>query len=251
MGTICAALAVLAVGTGGWGHREPGPGCCSDCGEKVAEIRRLVCVMRTDSSWRRRDNAAHALRSVDWQCHPEVAENLAAVLVCDPHEEVREEAAESLAKMAPCLPAVHLALERSARCDPDHATRKWAGRALRNLEEDCEGECSVCGVEPAGEPVFEGEIGPIVVEPTFEPMAPPLQGPVPGLLPETVIPGESDLPVPEAMPSEIPPLPAVEAPFGPTASRSSAKERDEKKPPARTPDRSFRLSRIFRPFGAR
>ena len=45
-------------------------------------------------------------------------------------EEVREEVAETLAKLAPCTPVAHQALRRAAECDPDHATRKWAQKAL-------------------------------------------------------------------------------------------------------------------------
>ena len=35
-------------------------------------------------------------------------------------------------------------------CDPDHATRKWARRALKAMSGRCEAPCQVCGPTPGG-----------------------------------------------------------------------------------------------------
>jgi hypothetical protein len=215
---FAAVLATALLAPGDLGHlfrphrdERPAVGCCDDCGVETTRVRSLLVRLATCPRWRDRDNAAHALRNVEWECHPEVPRALVRALLCDPEEEVREEAAESLAKLKPCLPEVHAALDRASRCDPDHATRKWARRGLNNLGDECVDACTLCGTEsegavllPAGRSRVEP---PIVVEPPllFEP-----GDAVPDAPPVEVLP-----------PSEMPPVPTGASPFG--AVRSAAR----------------------------
>src|SRR5689334_4631470 len=101
---------IFAQSVVGGGHRAPVAVCCDVCGiQKTAlfdDIERLQHCPR----WRDRKRAAHVLRQYDWRCHPEVAEVLATALLADCHEEVREEAAQSLTRLAPCMPVAHMAL---------------------------------------------------------------------------------------------------------------------------------------------
>jgi hypothetical protein len=172
-------------------------GCCDDCGVETARVQALLVRLATCPRWRDRDNAAHALRRVEWECHPEVPLGLVRAMLGDPEEEVREEAAESLAKLEPCLPEVHAALDRASRCDPDPATRKWARRGLANLGEECVDPCRLCGSLHAGE---------VLVVPPGD-AEPPLLLPPGGVLPEPAPPAEV-LP-----PSELPPVPTGASPF--------------------------------------
>ena len=110
---------------------------CDTCGVRFSIVDAEIYCMQHDPRWRKRDNAANHLRDYDWQCHPQIVTALVTTMLRDCHEEVREEAAESLAKMAPCLPEVHAALRKSALCDPDHATRKWARRGLERVAMNC------------------------------------------------------------------------------------------------------------------
>ncbi len=145
-GVIVLAQAFLGM----HGHGAPRPGCCDVCGIRRAAVLTEITRLRTCPKWRQRDDAAHALRRVDWHCHPEVVDALAYSLLRDCEEEVREEAAETLAKLAPCTPVAHQALRQAADCDPDHATRKWARRALKAMTRRCEAPCQACGPTPGG-----------------------------------------------------------------------------------------------------
>ena len=60
--------------------------------------------LQTAPHWMARRKAARALGKYDWKCHPEAAEALADALLHDDKALVRQEAAEALAKMKPCLP---------------------------------------------------------------------------------------------------------------------------------------------------
>lgn len=188
-------------------HHKPAtsPGCCDDCGVETARVAALVCRLQTAPRWRDRDNAAHALRRVDWKCHPEAPLALVQAMLCDPEEEVREEAAESLAKMKPCLPEVHAALDRASKCDPDHATRKWARRGLNNLGKECVADCTLCGNLPAHGEILPAGPGRIIESPIYA--EPPL------VLP----PGDADplFPPPADVlpPTEMPPIPSGASPF--------------------------------------
>lgn len=124
---------ILAAGGVAHGHGQPPP-------PAAYEIRKLL----TCPNWRDRDNAAAALRRYDWQSQPEIVDALAQALTNDCDKHVREEAAESLAKLAPCVPCAHIALERATN-DPYHGVRKWARRALNNMDHRCTAPCQVCG----------------------------------------------------------------------------------------------------------
>jgi len=178
----------------------------------VAIINQIT-LMQTCPNWRKRDDAAHALRKVDWHCHPEVVDALAYTLLRDPEEEVREEAAETLAKLVPCTPVAHQALRQSAECDPDHATRKWARKALKAIAGRCEAPCNICGPTPGGFAVAPQVVPREFPEPQLAPgeILVPQSGsdvlPSPPL--DSIVVPPADAPMPEAI-EEIPLLkPAV------------------------------------------
>jgi hypothetical protein len=211
------------------------------CGVESAKVATLIVTMQDCPRWRTRDNAAHALRRIDWQCHPEAAQALAATMLSDCEEEVREEAAESLAKMKPCLPEVHAALAHAAKCDPDHATRKWARRGLSSIGDRCVAQCDACGIDTAlparyivPTPIREErfEVIPSTPVPPYEP---PIAPPAGEVLP----------------PSELPPMPELESPFlSPAASRRRDNRAElEKRPEPPAP--RFILGRILRPGRSR
>jgi hypothetical protein len=196
--SLYTIIVVAQVAVGGLWHRDRGPGCCDVCGVETTRIQAEIATLQGCPKWRVRDDAAHALRRFDWRCHPEIVAALATALLTDCEEEVREEAAESLAKLAPCLPIAHEALQRAATCDPDHTTRKEARRALDRLDHRCLGACRICGPVvgqlPIAVPVEERipVPGPQPVPPSYEvPQAsppvddlpPPLPGPSPFVLP--------------------------------------------------------------------
>lgn len=167
---VCSAVMIsqAALGCAFGRHtifREPPTVECSDsCGAQSPEVVAKIQVLQTSPRWRQRDNAAHALRRYDWQCHPEIVLALAAAVQTDCCEEVREEAAETLAKLnpPPCVPGVHETLAYAAKADPDHATRKWARRAIARFEGGCTGDCSVCDPGQPG-------AGYVVGRPVFPP----------------------------------------------------------------------------------
>ena len=149
------------------GHEYNGPDCCRACLVEQRTVINLIAIMQQHPNWRERDDAAHELREFDWRCHPEIAPALAFTMLEDPHEEVREEAAETLAKLAPCDPAAHVALREAAVADPDHATRKWARRALAKLDHRCLDDCPICGPAPAA--VVEAPVPTIIEEEVIVP----------------------------------------------------------------------------------
>ena len=159
---------------------------------------REITILQQSSRWRERDNAAHRLAEYDWKCHPEIVAALVDSLLHDPQDDVRAEAAETLGKLKPCVPEVHEALARVAKCDPDHEPRKYAKKALKKLGKSCDAECLVCDPSFRTE-IIEGPSEPILMNPSVEPMDMP----------------PSDLP--EPMPSD--------SPFGnmPQASRDGKK----------------------------
>jgi hypothetical protein len=229
-------------------HRFDGPGCCGSCLSEYREVQGLLVEMQHHANWRRRDDAAHELREFDWRRHPELAPALAYTMLNDCHEEVREEAAESLAKLAPCDGSAHLALRQASLSDPDHATRKWARRALDRLDGRCLTDCPLCGpvpeigpgavsspmpagyeyedeyevggVPPIRAPRVYGEVPIDRVSPLIErsapvpyPADPTGLGPRPGLLPPALPPMDSPVEVlPPAEPP--PPSPPAVSPFG-------------------------------------
>ncbi len=157
--------------------------------------------------WRDRDDAAHELRGYDWRVFPEIVAVLSRSMLCDPHEEVREEAAESLAKLAPCLPTARVALARSAATDPDHATRKWARRALDRIADGCPRGCAVC-LDPVVTTIVRP--APVVIEVVPQRAPAIIEGPIEPLPP----PVEVET-LPPVLPDPVPP--EAVSPFAPTA----------------------------------
>ncbi len=125
---------------------------CDTCGVPSLRVLGLVETLQSHPRWRTRDDAAHELREFDWRCHPEILLALSSAMLTDCEEEVREEAAESLAKIepSPCTPEVHAALARAVECERDFCARKWAKRGLSRLGKRCEGACATCEVMPTG-----------------------------------------------------------------------------------------------------
>lgn len=215
---VTSGLLVLFLGGTSFGASPPrghstGDDCCDACGVEATELAAKIRELECSARWRTRDNAAHALRRFEWRCHPEVVDALVQAMLTDCHEEVREEAAESLAKLepAPCVGQAHAALMQAARCDSDHATRKWARRALARMDDVCRDDCSVCAPSVAvpHEPplVWPGE--------TWEPSR--FEAPVTPPPPTDSLPRNRTLPsptIPPATEPEIrPPAPPSDGPL--------------------------------------
>jgi HEAT repeats len=198
MATFSAIVLVAEAAVGGaWHHDRGSGGSCDRCGVNPARIWGEITTLQSCPRWRARDDAAHALRRFDWRCHPEVVVALATALRRDCEEEVREEAAQSLEKLAPCVPIAHEALCQAAVRDPDDDTRERAREALSRLRRRCVGDCRICG--PIAVPVD----APIVVP------VPIPEGPIPAIPPVT----------PPLDPLEdLPPLPSSPSPFVPSSS---------------------------------
>lgn len=225
MASLYTAVLLASPALLGVGHHAPKAACCDVCGVESAYVMDLITRLQTCPRWRDRDRAAHQLRHIDWRCHPEVVEVLATALLRDCNDEVREEAAQSLTKMAPCVPVAHEALKYAANCDPDHSTRHWARKALGKLNHRCAATCAVCGPAPVEIVVPEPSLqGPIVPEPSLQgPIVPEpsLQGPI---VPSTVVPAEPD-PLDESEPRLLAPLTGLrrsETPVREGAKRSPA-----------------------------
>jgi len=133
----------------GHGHHVSKAGYCESCGVETAFVAEQIALLQTCPCWKDRDLAAHELRHVDWRCHPEVVDALASALLRDCDKRVREDSAQSLTKMAPCLPVAHEALCMAARCDPHIWTRHWARKGLAKLHRHGDGPCQVCAVVPS------------------------------------------------------------------------------------------------------
>ncbi len=126
------ALATLTTLEPATPPRPVGAICCGDLGQQV--VARDIAILTTCPDWRQRDDAARRLRQHDWRCHPEAVDALATALLKDPEEEVREEAAESLAKMVPLDPRAFLAVKTAAERDPDWAVRFHAKLARKRID---------------------------------------------------------------------------------------------------------------------
>lgn len=148
-------LAASAIGCS-FGHHErvypTSVSECDSCGIAPSRVYALIETLQTHPRWRTRDAAAHELRDFDWRCHPEILAALSTAMLTDCENEVREEAAESLTKIqpAPCSPEVHAALARTAECDRDWCTRKWARKGMARLDDRCQAACNVCELTPTG-----------------------------------------------------------------------------------------------------
>lgn len=219
---------------------------CKQRGSEGVQVAESIQVLMCSPRWRERDNAAHRLGDADWRRYPEVLPALLCALQRDRHEEVREEAAESLARLSPCTEEARAVLARASACDPDHATRKWARRALERMGRACVEPCRYCsaplptfevvhtpgedGYWPEPETVIvdgPGRAGPYGLPRGEVPAAPrgalpgPRPGEVPGIYPAPplpYLPGDI-VPAPEgpalelAPPVELPPVSPVPSPF--------------------------------------
>ena len=132
---------------------------CTVCAEETSAVHEQISRLESCSGWMARRKAARALRKYDWKCHPEAAEALAGALLNDDCGLVRQEAAESLSRMRPCLAVVHEAVARAAKCDASLLTRCWAKKALKSLGKACADTCSICG---PGNPAEGDESLPLV-----------------------------------------------------------------------------------------
>ncbi len=211
---------------------------CTVCAEDTSAVHEQITRLESCSGWMARRRAARALRKFAWKCHPEAAAALAGALLNDDCGLVRREAAESLAKMRPCLPVVHEAVARAAKCDASLLTRCWAKKALKSLGKACVETCSICGpgnpgegdeslplvprsaplpMDSAVEPLPPARMvvpgNPSGVSPFSPGVSPPLPSPVPGSA--TLAPPDPDegpvlespsLPTPVAFPGRRPNL---------------------------------------------
>jgi len=224
--TVSAVLFLIsAVGVLPCGHdkvREE----CTICALETSAVQEQITRLESCSGWMARRRAARALRKYDWKCHPEAAEALAGALLNDDCGLVRQEAAESISKMRPCLPVVHEAVVRAAKCDSSLLTRCWAKKAVKSLGKACVEACSICG---PGDPVEGDESLPLVprsaplpMDSAVEPL-PPARMVVPGT-PSEVSPFRPGIspPVPSPAPGSgsLPPPdldegPVLESPSSP------------------------------------
>ena len=204
---------------------RPSNGCCEGCAGRPSALSAEVRILRTSPRWKARDDAAEALRKYDWRRHPEAVFALRDALLFDPKDDVREEAAESLGKMAPAIPMVHEALGRAASGDPEDDVRDEARDALKAIGKRCVADCQACGLSRAGQAVRQSE--PIPAEWL------PILIPGPGAFPaESTVPdtGPALEPIPpntlpRALPDpDVPPPPPT--PYNaPATSRAGSRSR--------------------------
>ena len=133
-------------------YQAPCVRCANEGGVVAERIGRLL----TAPSWMGRRQAARALRKHHWRCSPELVDALVQALLHDDCGLVRHEAAETLAKLRPCLPVAHAALATAAKCDSSLLTRAWARKGLKALARSCSSPCSLC--ESGGALLSEGMI---------------------------------------------------------------------------------------------
>ncbi|CAN5763217.1 hypothetical protein BH23PLA1_BH23PLA1_18090 [soil metagenome] len=171
---------------------------CGPCRTSHPVVHREVSVLLHCPNGKDRASAAVSLRKVDWKCHPEVVPALAHAMLHDCEAKVRAKSAETLAKLAPCLPEAHSALILASQRDPNHGTRKWAKKALGNLDRGCLAACTHCGPLPGGIvsigqplPVFDVLPTPVPGPPTDDPLGELL--PPGGQVVPSLPPGHSSL----------------------------------------------------------
>ncbi len=181
--TVSAVLLLVSsVGVLPCGHHKVREGC-TVCAEETSAVHEQITRLESCSGWMTRRRAARALRKFDWKCHPEAAEALAGALLNDDCGLVRQEAAESLARMRPCLAVIHEAVARAAKCDSSLLTRCSAKKALKSWSKACTDTCSICGPGDSDEgdnvtPLIP-RAAPLPLDSAVEPL-PPAQMVVPG-----------------------------------------------------------------------
>jgi hypothetical protein len=209
-------------------------------GARNADAGQLIAQLQTSPRWMVRHRAARLLRRCDWRSQPGAVDALSCALLGDRNSLVRAEAAQSLAKMAPCSPSAQQALSRAASVDPDLATRRWARKGLVAVGNRCQAPCQTCPSEgvivetPAVVvPGVETEVRPVP--------ATPLQAPSKSLAPPTEM---------RSTPQELAPLPAEPAPAEPSLEPSGAsldstaplkvqRSRPRLTPPVETPPTAY------------
>jgi len=208
------------------------PGECSICLDENPEVQEQIVRLQSCRGWMARRKAARALRRYDWKSHPEAADALAEAVLHDDCGLVRQEAAESLARMRPCLPSVHEAVARAAKCDSSLLARAWARKALKAIGKSCVAECSICGpgepVTVPAEGIVEGDV-PFVGGRQSLPLVPPAEPLPPTTLEVPANPGARSpftprsrppLPSPTLPPEPAPSLDPVPSPAPPLESPS-------------------------------
>jgi HEAT repeats len=202
--TATVSLVLLLVLPAGALHcsHDKVPGECTVCAEETSAVHEQITRLESCSGWMARRRAARALRKYDWKCHPEAADALAGALMNDDCGLVRQEAAESLARMRPCLAVVHEAVARAAKRDASLLTRCSAKKALKSLGKACVEPCAICG---PGNPVEGDDALPLV--PRSEPL--PMDSRIEPLPPaQMIVPDNSSEGSPFS-PGVSPPLPSL------------------------------------------
>ncbi len=146
------------------GPEDARSGRCPECGRDAVEVRSDVAALRTSPRWRARARAARRLGEVDAKGHPEAVLALASALANDREGRVREDAAVSLRRIAPPIPAIHEAIDRASRLDPDRVVRREARSALDAPRKRCMADCPICGPLPTGS-AFRS---PVTIPPGWE-----------------------------------------------------------------------------------
>ena len=216
MNTLALGLVMIVAQTtvGGDFHSRHAPADCERCGVNSAFVLEEVVQLQNNPSWRVRERMANTLRRIDWRCHPEVVGALSFSLLHDCEDEVREEAAETLARLAKegaCDPAMHESLAKAARSDRDRATRIKARRGLKNLSKRCRGTCNVCEpsmtevIVPGSTVIVPGEI--LVPSKNFMPLPEPSEGLTP------IDPAETE----PVTPARIQPIPSLDSRVAPVS----------------------------------
>ena len=142
---------------------RPADARCPECRADLASIRAETRALRSSDRLRDRVEAAEALAPVRWQCHPEAVDALVEALQTDKKGKVRAEAARSLGRMVPNLPASHVGLVGASRSDPEAPIRNQARKALAVKGLRCVVDCPICGPLPAGAAIT----GPSVLLPEW------------------------------------------------------------------------------------
>jgi hypothetical protein len=151
----CILIAQPPLGLGGDGRDRVDPSVvvrCDECGVRLSVVATTIDRLRTSRRDGDREDAARALRSVKWTCHPEVVHALSESLMRDPDGGVRRESAESLTRLAPCDPEATASLRSAAIGDRNLFVRLQAKKALRVMVDRCIADCDACEPVPIAGP---------------------------------------------------------------------------------------------------
>lgn len=211
-------LAFLSTFCLGCGHRAaaettPAVAIQDSCEGDSKAVREWIEILEHGSRPRIRDKAARLLRKFDRRAHPEIVAALINALRNDCAGKVREEAAESLAKLSVREAIVHENLAIAAERDPHRGTRRAAKRGLKRLSRRCVDDCEICGPRSSIVPTERFELPNSTPEGLLEPLPSSAPAPIPPA--DDSVPVEP-IPVPENRldsPRVSPPLePDLEGP---------------------------------------